>query len=101
MLQSMGRKESEMTGIDLLLLTSIHDYWKNHSFDYTDLCWQNNVCFLAPIPPGKWCHGFLLISMLREELNCLHSLVYDSNAVTYPGPVGNREMCSVRDLRSC
>ena len=19
-------------------LTSIHDYWKNHSFDYTDLC---------------------------------------------------------------
>ena len=27
-------------------LTSIHDYWKNHSFDYTDLCWQSNVCFL-------------------------------------------------------
>ena len=24
-------------------LTSIHDYWKNHSFDYTDLCQQNNV----------------------------------------------------------
>ena len=20
-------------------LTSIHDYWKNHSFDWTDLCW--------------------------------------------------------------
>ena len=20
-------------------LVSIHDYWKNHSFDYTDLCW--------------------------------------------------------------
>ena len=20
-------------------LTSIHDYWKNHSFDYMDLCW--------------------------------------------------------------
>ena len=20
-------------------LTSIHDYWKNHSFDQTDLCW--------------------------------------------------------------
>ena len=20
-----------------------HDYWKNHSFDYTDLCWQSNV----------------------------------------------------------
>ena len=24
-------------------LTSIHDYWKNHNFDYTDLCWQSNV----------------------------------------------------------
>ena len=24
-------------------LTSIHEYWKNHSFDYTDLCWQSNV----------------------------------------------------------
>ena len=24
-------------------LTSIHDYWKNNSFDYTELCWQSNV----------------------------------------------------------
>ena len=24
-------------------LTSIHDYWKNHSLDETDLCWQINV----------------------------------------------------------
>ena len=24
-------------------LRSIHDYWKNHSFDYTDLCWQSDV----------------------------------------------------------
>ena len=24
-------------------VTSIHDQWKNHSFDYTDLCWQSNV----------------------------------------------------------
>ena len=24
-------------------LTSIHDHWKNQSFDYTDLCWQSNV----------------------------------------------------------
>ena len=22
------------------ILTSIHDYWKNHSFDYMDLCWN-------------------------------------------------------------
>ena len=24
-------------------LTSIHDYWKNHSFDWMDLCWQSNI----------------------------------------------------------
>ena len=24
-------------------LTSIHDYWKNHSFDLMDLYWQSNV----------------------------------------------------------
>ena len=24
-------------------LTSIHDYWKNHSFDWTDLCQQSNI----------------------------------------------------------
>ena len=24
-------------------LTSVHDYWKNHSFDYMDLCWQSDV----------------------------------------------------------
>ena len=24
-------------------LTSIYDHWKNHSLDWTDLCWQSNV----------------------------------------------------------
>ena len=26
-----------------LTLTSIHDYWKNHSFDKMELCWQSNI----------------------------------------------------------
>jgi len=30
-------------------LTSIHDYWKNHSLDYTDLFWQLHTQFWA-----KW-----------------------------------------------
>ena len=29
-----------------LTFTSIHDYWKNHSFDYMELCWQSNVSAL-------------------------------------------------------
>ena len=24
-------------------LTSVRGYWKNHSFDCTDLCWQNDI----------------------------------------------------------
>ena len=24
-------------------LTSVHDYWKNHNFDYMDLCWQSDI----------------------------------------------------------
>ena len=24
-------------------LTSVHDYWKNHSFDYMNLCWQSDI----------------------------------------------------------
>ena len=27
----------------MVQLTSVHDYWENHSFDQTDLCWQSNV----------------------------------------------------------
>ena len=26
-----------------LTLISVHDYWKNHNFDCTYLCWQSNV----------------------------------------------------------
>ena len=26
-----------------LTLTSIHDYWKKHSFDYMNLCWPSDV----------------------------------------------------------
>ena len=26
-----------------ITLTSIHDHWKNHSLDLTDLCWQSTV----------------------------------------------------------
>ena len=25
------------------LTSHIHDYWKNHSFDYTNICWQSNI----------------------------------------------------------
>ena len=27
-------------------LTSVHDHWENHSFDYMDLCQQSSLCLL-------------------------------------------------------
>ena len=30
----------ELNLLDDPAFTSIHDYWKNHSFDYADFCWK-------------------------------------------------------------
>ena len=38
------------------VLTSIHDYWKNHSFDHTDLCQQS--CVYAFEYAVYICHSF-------------------------------------------
>jgi len=27
----------------MMQLTSVRNYWKNHTFDYTDLCWQSDI----------------------------------------------------------
>ena len=40
-----------------LALPPIHDYWKNHSFDYMDHCWQNNVSAFNMLP--SFVIGFL------------------------------------------
>ena len=39
-------KSINSSGVNLLYgptLTSVHDYWKNYDFDYTDLCQQSHV----------------------------------------------------------
>ena len=39
-------QKHQLFGSDFLYslnITSVHDYWKNHSFDQTDYCWQSNV----------------------------------------------------------
>ena len=40
-------------------LISIHDFWKNHNFDYSDLCWQSDVSVTfgdrLPIGTSKHC----------------------------------------------
>ena len=43
LLQHHSSKASILSYLYGPTLTSIHDYWKNHSFNYTDLCQQSNV----------------------------------------------------------
>ena len=40
------QKHQFSSGLLYPTLTSIHDYWKNHNFDHTDLCWQSDVSAL-------------------------------------------------------
>ena len=43
-------------------LTSIHDYWKKHSFVYTDLC-QQKLCLSVFNTLSRFHIGFLLLGM--------------------------------------
>ena len=43
LLQHHSSKVSVLWWLVFFMVQSIHDYWKNHSFDYTYLCWQSNV----------------------------------------------------------
>ena len=39
-------KSNSCSALSLLYapaLAPAHDYWKNHSFDYRDLCWQSDI----------------------------------------------------------
>ena len=50
-------------------LTSIHDYWKNHSFDYTDLCQQ--------------CLCFLIYPCTKKSLKIIKAIVYIYNVISH------------------
>ena len=43
LLQHHNSKASILCHLAFFMVTYIHDYWKNHSYVYTDLCWQSNV----------------------------------------------------------
>ena len=45
LLQHHSSKASILRRSAFFIIQLSHDYWKNHSFDYTDLCWQSNLCF--------------------------------------------------------
>ena len=43
LLQHHSLKALVLSLLCVLTLTSAHDYWKKHSFDYTDFCWQSDA----------------------------------------------------------
>ena len=49
-------------------LTSIHDHWKNHSFDQTDLCWQIRVLQRDSPSKREWKPLRLLLQSISEEI---------------------------------
>ena len=65
-------------------LTSIDDYWKNHSFDYMDLCWQSvraKLYLYAVLPSLRnSCYETTL-----AELNSTCSLLADLHSVSESG----------------
>ena len=74
-------------------LTSIHNYWKNHNFDYTDLSWQSDVsafqylCSLVifAIAPECVCPGSA--DLLAAMLTVLASGIVDfPTAATFTAP---------------
>ena len=47
-------------------LTSVHDYWKNHSFDYTELCQQSDISGFEYVIQ-------VLVHPMDKYPTCLHS----------------------------
>ena len=49
-------------------LTSIRDYWKNHSFDLTKLSWQNNVSAIIFSQSEGCLFTLLIVSFVVQKL---------------------------------
>ena len=59
-----------------LALTSVHDYWKDHSFDYMDLCQQSDYLVTLDMHVSFICPSRLTLHTL------LHSVLYMRRGVS-------------------
>ena len=57
-------------------LTCIHDFWKNHSFDCMDLCWQSNALLFNML-------SRLVIAFLPRSKRLLISLLQSPSSVIW------------------
>ena len=76
-------------------LTSLHDYWKNHSLDYMDLCWQSNMLsrlvimkkeFIGPGLHLRPVHADHARPPLQGTLNSVFSVYGNNNRRIRPPP---------------
>ena len=95
LLQHHSPKASILQHSVFLTLTSTHDYWKDHSFDYTDLCWQNDfLAFKYALEiyhsfPSKEYVSFNLISWLQSPSTVIleHKNIKSVTVSTFPPSV--------------
>ena len=59
-------------------LTSVHDYWKNHNFDYMDLCNQSDLCLLICCLGLSWLFPPRSKCLLISSLYLLHFRHYSN-----------------------
>ena len=62
-------------------LTSVHDYWESHSFDYTDLCWQSDVSAVICINIRHVLFSFWFTLLCITGCRFVHLTTTDSNSV--------------------
>ena len=74
-------------------LISIHDYWKNHSFDYTDFCRQSDVSARFVIGLSRFVIAFLPMSKCLL-ISCLQSPSAVSNLQNWNSPGKNTGVSS-------
>ena len=102
------------------ILTSIHNYWENHSLDKMDLCWQSNtfygfeqMCNNMGLPPWYYTytciyHSFTALKILMlwlfslpdPNLASLHFLIFPYCCFIQISYSWNHTVCSLFGLAS-
>ena len=75
-------------------LISVRDYWKNHSFDYTQLCWQSNVSAFNTL-------SRLVITFLPRSKHLLISWLQSPSAMILEPPKIKSPTVSIISLSIC
>ena len=68
-------------------LTSVHDYWKNHSFDVMDVCWQSDALFFNTLS------RFVIVFLPRSKHLLISWLQLSSTVILEPKKIKCVTVC--------